>query len=356
MKKSFIYLTRIFVILLILGACTPEDDAPSNTMATGHLKLLITDDPIAWENIEEVNVVVEKIFIRKSDAGDEDPDEGEDSLENDNMRWTGEGSSHSDSSRRDDYGWEGNDSSAFIVVLNSPMEINLLELRNGVTELLAELDVPAGTYDQVRIFISGASLVMSDGTEFELEIPSALTSGLKIIIHPAMVIEEGMTEELLLDIDLSRSLVVMGSNENPQGYKFTPVIRSVPNSASGRIEGFVTEMSDNGVSNASVWLEGESVTSSAISNEAGFYKMIGIPPGDYTLFAVKADYDTITIANVHINIEGMTRVNVQLTPLNLNGNFMDIDPGKLFKIINREMVAENFSWRSYRHNIAVASR
>jgi hypothetical protein len=354
MKKLFIYLTRIFVILMIFGACTAEDDAPSNTLATGHLKLLITDDPIAWENIEEVNVVVEKIVIRKSDAGD--PDEGEDSLENDNMRWAGEGHSRSDSSRRGDYGWEDNDSSAFIVVLNSPMELNLLELRNGVTTLLAELDVPAGMYDQVRIFISEATLVMSDGMEFELEIPSAFSSGLKIIIHPALVIEEGMTEELLLDIDLSRSLIVVGSNNDPQGYKFIPVIRSVPNSASGRIEGFVTEMSDNGVSSASVWLEGESVISSAISNEAGFYKMIGIPPGDYTLFAVKSDYDTTAIANVHISIEGMTMVNVKLTPLNLNGIFMDIDPGKLYRIINREMVAENFSLNSYRQIKTVASR
>ncbi len=329
----------ILSIMLVMASCNPIEDNAPGMNATGHLKLLITDDPIQWQDIAEVNVTIDKVVL-KMETDEEENDE-DDSVGDDHI-WDGMGhSSFGDSRMGGD--WEDDEDededSSFIVVLDSPMVINLLELRNGVTMLLSEMDIPAGSYNQVRIYISSATLMMTDGTEFDLEIPSALSSGLKIFIEPALVIGEGETEELLLDIDLSRSLIILGSSDDPEGFIFRPVIRSACNSTSGRVEGFVRDISGDGVTGASVWLEGDSVVNLAISNESGFYKMIGIHEGSYTLFAAMEGYDTARVENIQITATGIVQTDIELVPGNLNGIFVDPGPDKLYKIIKNDMIA-----------------
>lgn len=55
------------------------------------------------------------------------------------------------------------------------MEINLLELTNGVTELIADLEV--GTYDEIRLHAVDAKVTLKDGLDYYLKIPSGSCSG-----------------------------------------------------------------------------------------------------------------------------------------------------------------------------------
>ena len=202
----------------------------------------------------------------------------------------------------------------FVTVLSTPLEINLMDLRNGVTLDLADASIPAGTYDMVRLYITKASIVMNNGASFDLKIPGAAESGLKIFIPSGIVVNSDNTSELLLDFNLNRSLVILGPRENPKGYHLRPVIRAVDNNYCGKLDGHVMDTSKMAISGAYIWLKGDTVISSTTSEQSGFYRMIGLPEGDYTLFAAKEGYDTAKIEDLHIYGKRESKANIELTP------------------------------------------
>ena len=83
---------------------------------------------------------------------------------------------------------ESEEKTSFIVLMEEEMEVNLLDLTNGVTKNLADLDVPVGTYDLVRVYVKGVNVVLTDGSTFDLKVPSGEQSGIKIFIKPGLVV------------------------------------------------------------------------------------------------------------------------------------------------------------------------
>ena len=58
------------------------------------------------------------------------------------------------------------------------------------------------------------------------------------------MVDGGLTSELLLDFDLSKSFVMRGNLDKPSGiigFIFKPVIKAVNNTTAGRLEGLVTD-------------------------------------------------------------------------------------------------------------------
>src|SRR5688572_14731998 len=74
------------------------------------------------------------------------------------------------------------DNEAWIDVPCKDTVVNLLDLQNGITMLLAEGEIPEGTLKEVRFILGDDNNIVVDGTSHPLQAPSAEYSGLKIKI------------------------------------------------------------------------------------------------------------------------------------------------------------------------------
>ncbi len=280
-------------LLFLTMAVSCDSDDEQNAL-NGKVRLLLTDAPIPIDTVENAFVTLDKIELRKEEADDDDDDDRDD-----------------DGSVQDD---DSDNGRPFIVVMEESKTFNLVDLRNGVTEELTLIDIPAGSYDLVRMYISDASLELKGGAVYDLKIPSGSSSGLKIFIDPPIVVEGGITEELLLDFDLSRSLVPKGSWDDIQGFNFTPVIRAVNVSAAGRIEGTITDDRGQPVAGAAVEIEkDDDVVSVTFSEESGYYALAGVPQGSYEIEVEAEGYDSFSLDDVSVTAGNKTVVDVSLT-------------------------------------------
>ncbi len=267
----------LFFIFLFITACDKSDETPKN----GKLRILLTDKPYPVENIKNALVSLYKIELRAK--------------------------------KNNSDGNMGN-GNPFIIVMNESKEFNLVDLQNGVTEELAMVEIPAGTYDLVRLHMRDASIELNDGKLYGLKIPSGSSSGLKIFIKPEIVVDGGLTSELLLDINLNRSLVMKGNPNNIEGFNFNPVIRAVNTSTTGRIAGFITEDTEEAIKGALVNIKvEEEVINSTNTDETGYYAFIGVQQGTYVLSIFKENYVAVQIEEVEVKAGNKTEVNVQLT-------------------------------------------
>ena len=268
----------IFLLGFALFTTCQKDSATDPITADqGTLLIKITDAPFPLSMVEEVNVTINKIKIRRAQEDDGFP---------------------------------------FITVFDDLTTFNLIHLRNEVTEDLAEIAIPVGGYNLVRLYVADASIVLTDGREFHLKVPSGAETGIKIFVDPAINVESGLTSELLLDFDLSQSFVVQGNPFTPagiRGFIFKPVIRAVNITKAGRIVGTVTDTEAAAVAEAHVWVEQDSVVSSTIADSLGVYGLIGLPVGKYSAYATKAGYDTMAVPDVHVVAGNRTVVDFELT-------------------------------------------
>lgn len=279
MKAKWIFLIIMAAaIVALITACNKSEDT---TPGMGRLVIKVTDAPFPMDLIESATVTISKVEIRK--VGDEDPD--------------------------------GN---PFILLTDVPETFNLLELRNGVVAELLDMEIPAGEYDMIRLYVTDAGLKLITGMEFNVKVPSGSQSGLKLIVDPPLVVTEGITEELLIDFDLSRTFELLGNPITPagiRGFILKPVIRVVNLSTAGRIEGVVTDKSSTKLKDAAVWLMQDTVITTAHTGADGKYAIIGVPEGTYSMFSTRTGYDTVRYESVKVNAGNRTVKNFELTVL-----------------------------------------
>jgi hypothetical protein len=187
-----------------LVACGGGGDggvAPAPSPGTGTLRVALTDAPAC--GFDEVNVTVERVRAHQSATAGEN-----------------------------DAGWTD-------IVVSPARKIDLLSLQNGVLVDLGQTILLAGNYTQMRlVLVSNRSKPMSntvkptDGSEIELDTPSAAQSGLKLI--NGFTIEPNKTTYLVLDFDACRSIVKRGNGT----YGLKPVIQMMAVTAS-TIVGYV---------------------------------------------------------------------------------------------------------------------
>lgn len=117
----------------------------------------------------------------------------------------------------------------------TPFHVDLLLLQDGtVAELTDAVDVPAGSYQGLRIVVDSALVTLAEGYEFEdgtttavLKIPSGVV---KVQLDGDIAAEEGATTILLVDFDVNQNFVIQGNPDSPagiQGILFTPVLREL---------------------------------------------------------------------------------------------------------------------------------
>lgn len=109
------------------------------------------------------------------------------------------------------------DTAAWIPINTKDSIYNLLDLKNGITTLIAQDTVPAGVLQEVRFILGSDNTVVVNGISYPLQTPSAESSGLKVKI--GKVLSETMNT-FILDFDASASI-----NEQNGVYKLSPVIQ-----------------------------------------------------------------------------------------------------------------------------------
>jgi hypothetical protein len=272
MKKTGLILLTVS-LLLFFGAC---DKAPSGD-GQGRIVIKVTDDPFDINRIESATVTITKVEIKKVGDGESD----------------------------------GN---PFVVLSDDTVTIDLIDLRNGVTDTLLDLDIPEGEYDLIRLYVEEAGLTLKDFTEpYNVKVPSGGQTGIKLHINPSIIISGGLTSEVLIDFDLSRSFVLRGNMSNNNGFIFKPCIRAANLTTAGRVEGMVTDTSEVKVKEAKVWIAQDTVMATAFADTLGYYAIIGVPTGTYSIFATKEGYDTVSIEGINIIAGNKTIQNFTLT-------------------------------------------
>jgi hypothetical protein len=270
--KSRIGFNLALAFVITLAACNNTQDNTNSSQGT--LRILATDDPFPFDSVAAATMTVSKIELRST-------------------------------------------SESYITVLENPVTLNLVELKNGITATLTDLSVPTGNYDQIRLIVTEASVDLKNGSHFEMKVPSGSSSGLKIFISPSIQVTSELSTDVLLDFDLSRSFTPQGSSKNMSeisGFHFHPVIRASNLTTAGTVSGKIT--SDQGtpdaygddrpIQNAVVTVsQDDAVISIASTDAQGKYSLIGLPEGDYRMEVSaegfeKKEYETIQIVKGNV--------------------------------------------------------
>ncbi len=177
---------------------------------------------------------------------------------------------------------------------------NLLDFNNGIDTLVATGQL-SGSVEQVRFILGPNSTLVVNGTTVPLTIPSGEESGLKVNVHGATPVN-GVVE-LLIDFDANQSIVALGNG----GYHLKPVLRGIVVSATttGRITGHVSIPGTLAV----VTTSGSAGTFSTALALNGYFVLVGIPAGSYTLTVTPlAPLTEVTVSNVTVNASATTDV------------------------------------------------
>jgi hypothetical protein len=116
-----------------------------------------------------------------------------------------------------------------VVLSSEEQAFNLLLLQDGVSAVLADLDVEAGRYSQMRVHVAReATLEFGDEESYDLTIPSGTETGIKILV-PLEIPADGLVQ-VTLDFDVYESFVPQGHQAAPGGSRnfiFRPVIKPI---------------------------------------------------------------------------------------------------------------------------------
>lgn len=285
MKIKF-YSISLFALAVMFLGCSNGDDASSET---GKMTVQLVDAPFPNHLVAEANVIIFKIDARNKEK---------------------------------DAAMEGNpnaDVSPFIVLMEREVRVNLLDLTNGVTENLVDMEVPVGTYDLVRVYVKGVNVVLTDGTTYDLKVPSGEQTGIKVFIKPGLTVAGGLSADLLLDFDVSRSFVAKGYGNDLSGIKgfnFKPVIKASNLSTAGSLAGLVTTLQVDtplGLEGAQVSVfAADTLNTTTFTDKDGKYMVMGLLAGSYDVAVDAEGYDSQSVEGVGIVAANTTTQNFEL--------------------------------------------
>ena len=276
--KNWIKWLAVLISIVFIGACSnggtddPLADNDTNEGTTGYLALSLIDAPggsyqAVYVSIKEVQVcIAPEVCDGSGDCAE-------------NCEWE------------------------TIATINQTF--NLLELVNGVMASLGLTELESGQYNQMRLMLSDTNdgstnilggveeypqyLIDEAGEVHEMKVPSGYQSGIKLV-HPFQIVA-GLTTELILDFDVSRSVVKAG---NSGKYNLKPTIKVIGTHSRAIVTGTVTAPGD-----PLVPLEGATVTAWQEIAEGGWSAAMTTATdadGGYMLYLEPNDYKIVVSA------------------------------------------------------------
>lgn len=273
---QYMIATGVAVFLAILGLSSCSNSA--DPTETGTLRAILMDAPTDFQGVESLEIVFDKVLVHRS-AGAESADAG----------------------------W-------FVILSDTLPEeartFDLLELTNGVFATLGEVELETGRYQQIRIMLESATLVV-DGTPQNLSIPSGAQTGIKLV--GGFTIEPNVITEIGVDFDVARSL-----HENPPGsgnYILRPTIRLVQTILSGTISGTVLPTGIGAVLYALVPASGDTAATTLADPATGAYVLPALLAGTYDVRAEAVGYEDSTRTGITVTADADTpNIDFELVP------------------------------------------
>ncbi len=258
MREFLAGYVTVALLSLLVGCKQQDTTGPGNGSGTGTIQIRMTDIPAAYDSVV---IVVDSVRVHIDSA---------DSIG----------------------GW--------YTVSRMPSSYDLLQFTGGRDTIIAEGDVPAGYYSQVRLYIGTGSHVVVDGIPLPLEIPSGSQSGLKLNIQAN--IAAGVMYTVAMDFNASQSIVVTGNGR----HILKPVIKIVSTAISGSLSGVVAPAATN----PTVWAITGSDSSSTDTDTTGYFRFKYLQPATYSLSIVPSDttYRDTTINGVTVTAAMNTEV------------------------------------------------
>ncbi len=140
------------------------------------------------------------------------------------------------------------------VLSSTPVTTDLTLLANATATLVDEVEIPEGTYSELRFVITGGYIEVEDGAggseiyatsptyaglpagaqvDGELQMPSFGASGLKVQFDGAQTLSIGADEDLLVDFDVSQSFGKQAGNSGR--WVMQPVVKGASLSQAGTV-------------------------------------------------------------------------------------------------------------------------
>ena len=257
--------------LLLVAAACGSDSTPTNNTTTGTVVVRLTDAPS--DDIQSATIFVSQVALLPGP----------------------------------------------VILSSTKSSFNLLTLQNGVTVVLADFEVPTGSYTQLRLIVDSARVVLKDGKTFSdgsttasLKVPSGSESGLKVNFSGPVAVTEGETV-LLVDFDVSRSFVFQGPPARPNSVSFKPVLHASLMNVAASISGTVTPLTSGAALYA---ISGTDTVQTAFANATtGTYTLSFLPPGAYVVAAKATGFQVAVSAGITLgNSQNLTGVNLLLVP------------------------------------------
>jgi PBP1b-binding outer membrane lipoprotein LpoB len=162
-------------------ATAPNSPEPATGPSTGTIQVLVTDAP--KHDVSRVELTVSEVEVHKAGS------------DNESGNWT--------------------------TLAIQEKTFNLLDLQNGLTMLLADGEIEAGTYTQLRMTVFSVVVDYDDVVGAQAEVPS----GELKFVRP-FTLEAGDNITLIVDIDAAKSVVITGgSNQDNAKVLFKPVVK-----------------------------------------------------------------------------------------------------------------------------------
>ena len=280
----------VFILALGLTACSgcsSGSGSGGGSAGSGNFSLRITDAPFPVSFVEEASVEIESVEVRDS-----------------NGPW--------------------------VTVYSTPTVVDLIPLRGGVSRTLVTANLPAGTYDEVRLIVGTSGRVVLDSSavvagsthEFSLangnlKFPSGMQSGIKVKVDPPIVVSTRLSADLILDFALDQNFVFNGPFDRQPGVRrvlFTPTVRAINSSTEGRV--VVDVMSDNGtpsdaaddfpLDGATVSADDGAGATASTQTDASGHAELPLTPGTWDITVSATGHDSQTLMGQTIVVANVT--------------------------------------------------
>lgn len=253
----------------------------SGAAQDGTMRLQLTDAPAC--GYDAVNVTIEKVRVHASSTAVDS-----------------------------DSGW-------YELALSPARRVDLLTLSNGVLTTLGQLQLPSGSYTQMRLVLAangGAtplanSVVPTGGAETALTTPSGQQTGIKLNMNVSVPADKVV--DAVIDFDACKSVVRRG---NSGQYNLKPVISVTPVLADAglRVVGALAPALAGGT----VSLQSGGVpVKSTVADASGNFVLYPVPVGTYDLVFSAPGRVSAVLTGVPVVDTAWTTVSTSATPITL---------------------------------------